>query len=133
MKKKKILLVAIGMVLTFTCGITAKANENIENNISPYYVYIQNVGYTFNISNAGSATCKGQVVVKTGKTCKVEVKLQKKSGGTWRDVKTWNKSGTSTCSAGGTYVLSKGYSYRLRVKAVCDSETKIENTPEKNY
>lgn len=68
--------------------------------------------------SGGSATVAGRVGSKfSGASCSVTVKLQKKSGNSWINVKTWTSSGTSSASAGGTYSVSSG-SYRTYVSAV---------------
>ena len=60
------------------------------------------------------------------------MQLQKKSGGTWSTIKTWNKSysNKSMVSANESYAGSKGCTYRMKYTITVGEDNKTSTTPE---
>ena len=82
--------------------------------ISPQYIYINSASSSLSISG-GTATIKGNVQkTPTGKDINLTCTLQKKSNGSWSDVKSWSKSTSTSPSVyiSEKYTVSKG-EYRV--------------------
>ena len=63
---------------------------------------------------------------------KIKMQLQKKNGGTWSTIKTWNKSysNKSMVSANESYAGSKGCTYRMKYTITVGEDNKTSTTPE---
>lgn len=139
---KKIIMVMMGLMLTgSSCNVFAteimpavQIEQTLNETgveISPYFKNI--------ISASGSAKLvdgKIQLYVtvnnRKSSDVKIKMQLQKKSGGTWSTIKTWNKSysNKSMVSANESYAGSKGCTYRMKYTITVGEDNKTSTTPE---
>jgi hypothetical protein len=134
-KKSKALLTILGVSCTLLFAMPVHASDETsryDEEISVQYVSLESVSSSLSISS-GKATCKGVVIGASGKTCSVQVTLQKKSGSSWLNVKTWSATGSTACTASGAYAISKGTSYRVKVIGKCGSESDTKYSAVKSY
>ena len=101
-------------------SIPASATEDLigkyNYSISPQYTYINNASSMLTISNE-MATIKGSVQkTPSGKKINITCTLQKKTGASWSNLKSWSNSSSTTPSVyiSKKYSVSKG---EYRVKA----------------
>lgn len=135
-QKGKVLLVILGMCCMLAIGMPVEAREETDiiydEGITVQYVNISNVIPSFSISG-GNAKCSGTIVATYGKSCSVTTTLQRKSGSSWLNVRSWSSSGITTCSTGGTSSVSEGVSYRVKVTGTCGSESSTQYSATKSY
>ncbi len=135
-KRGKILLVALGLCCTLIFGMPVQASEeNVGDygEITPMYVNIKSVAPIITISG-GKAACTGKISVTSGKSCSIAITLQKKSGGSWINVKKWGAvTGTTSCSVSGSYSVSKGSTYRVKAVGKCGTESHTQYSSTKSY
>lgn len=125
-QKGKILLVALGMCCAMVFGVPVKASGEVSNNydeeITLQYVNLRNVTASLSISN-GTATCNSKLTMQTNKSCSITMTLQKKSGSSWENIKTWSKSGTGDLALKESRSVPKGETYRVKATGTCGSES----------
>jgi len=77
----------------------------------------------------GTVKTTGSVSSSAGNTASVTTELQQYKNGSWTTIKTWSGSNIGVISAGGSYAVAKGYSYRVYVTGkVLDSSGKTLET-----
>lgn len=137
-KKAFTLAIAMCFCIVSHCTLTAIAMTDIQ----PFYISTGNITATLSIDSNGNAACSGQVTAMSSSSkTSITVKLVKKSGSTWSEVKKWTSSGSGItgASAGGSVKVAKGYTYRVEVTGkVYNSsgtllETTTKNSAEKAY
>lgn len=112
---KRILSLILVMVFFLGFAVPAFAAES-ESAVSPRYTYIARLSSGLDISNLGIASCGSSCWVPnvgTG-TVKFYCRLQRYENSTWKTVKTWSKTGGTSCVVSESYAVSSGYKYRLR-------------------
>lgn len=94
-KKGAVLFGCLCMAMVPVTPMAVKADEMEQ--IQPYSESISRHTLVFDISNTGKARISANVVGKAGiANVSVKVILQKKSGGVWTDIKTWQTSKKGT-------------------------------------
>ena len=111
------LLIIISCVFISTPALAGEKTINTSNIpiITPQYTYINSASSLLTISD-GTATIKGSVQkTPSGKNISLTCTLQKKSGSTWTNVKSWSDSSTTDPSVyiSEKYTVSKG-EYRVK-------------------
>ena len=101
-----VVLLASLMVLT----VTADA----ESIIMPRYSYIQVINSRLAIGNLGMSSCNANSGFSGGASQKLTCELQRYEGSTWRTIKTWSTTSTSSALISKNYAVASGYTYRLR-------------------
>jgi len=95
---------------------------------SEKYVVAYDVRSQLSISN-GIATCRYAVDPSPGYTATIRADLQRSSGSSWSTIKSWSEAKASRHDKTRTYVVTKGYNYRLCISAtVYDSKNKVVET-----
>lgn len=94
-----------------------------EGNINPMYVTLSDAFANLSISD-GKAICTAVVKAQKKEKLSITMYLQKKSGTTWTNVKTWEKTAEDAINLSLTknYTVSKG-TYRVRAIMKAGSET----------
>lgn len=137
---KKICTLAMVVCFLFVLGSVSNADMAIE--IQPFYVATSSITATLSIDSSGNAECSGKIKpMNSTYSTSITVKLMKKSGSTWSEVKRWtaSKAGITGASASGSVKVSKGYTYQVRVSGnVVNSggttlESPTKNSAEKAY
>ncbi len=125
---KKCLAVVLAMILVFSCGMMANAQEDeltleprqivMEDTFVPLATYISKTNAELDITN-GIATCYTGIEGKATSVYRVDITmtLQKKTLLWWSDVETWSST-TYDYKASMNQTASVG-SGTYRVKAVC--------------
>lgn len=136
MKKCKILLTILGLscvlALKMPMQVNAKTVDDQNQEISIQNVNLESVIPSLSISS-GTANCKGTVRSKNGVKCNATITLQKKSNGSWVNVKTWTNSGTGSCTVKGSNAVTKGISYRVKAIGKCGTESITKYSSTKSY
>lgn len=103
------LLIAL-LVTNLSSAFAAVANPGIK----PQYKHTSSLTSELSISG-GTASVKGNVTpTSDANRANVKVELQQLVNGSWKTIETWTASSTKGgCTAKGTKVLTKGYSYRV--------------------
>ena len=120
MRRKTLLFVAaLALALLFVPGNVQIVSASADNPAPemPAYTYVDDVTPSLSISK-GTAAAKVVVRDRNGDTTRITctMTLQKYSGGSWINVKSWTKTTASnTLTISGTKSVNKG---RYRVKAV---------------
>ena len=122
MNKKNLFVIALTVLLAFSMSMVAFAEEveppvNPGDDPSPYQ-YTSSAYATCSVS-AGTAR-SGAVIYGNAGVTKIVVTytLQKKSGGSWSNVKSWSKTvNARNFNASSTKAVSSGYSYRTKATA----------------
>lgn len=96
---KKILASFIALLMIALLAVPALAVESnsysSSSMMTPNYTYIWQMSAGLKISSAGKAHCSGNVVVSDDSFhAELTITLQKKSNGTWVNVKSWSDSET---------------------------------------
>lgn len=124
--KVKIVKRVLSMLMTvalLTSGINAFAGE-----VSPRYTGTSTIVTDLSISSTGKATCAGTVVLYSGYTATLTMKLQQYNGSYWTTIQTWSTSDSKSLSK--SYYVSSGYSYRVVTSAkVYNSSGTYVETP----
>jgi hypothetical protein len=128
MQKKRIISVAVTLILLLTSAFaasaensieTVKSGENQQSVITPMFTYISAMGAALKISS-GTAICTGTLTINKNYSSVMTMTLQRSSNGTtWTSVTTpWTQSYPSS----GDFTLEKryspltsGYTYRVKV------------------
>lgn len=132
-QRGKILLVVLGMCCTLIFGMPVQASVGgYDDEISPQYVTLNRVTANLTISD-GKAVCTGGIYLKSKKSCSIVLELQKKSGGSWRTIKTATENRTQSGLFKKSWSISKGASYRLKVTGKCGSDKEIQYSSTKSY
>ncbi len=119
---KRILCMLMAVVL-LTSGINVFAGE-----VSPRYTGTSTIVTDLSISSTGKATCAGTVVLYSGYTATLTMKLQQYNGSYWTTIQTWSTSDSKSLSK--FYYVSSGYSYRVVTSAkVYNSSGTYVETP----
>lgn len=138
MKKKCMYSMAILLLaVCFTGGVHIPAYAvDASDQIKPYYVGATDATCGLDIAS-GKATCEGTVILRSGYSASLTLKLQKSPDGkSWSTLKTWTATGTSISKP---YYVSSGYNYRatLTAKVYNSSGTLVDNitrtSPTKSY
>ena len=119
MKLKNVLIVVVALIMTLSMSVMAFAEE-VEPPVDPGddptpYQYVSSAYATCSVS-AGTAR-SGAVVYGNAGVTKIAVTytLQRKSGGSWSNVKSWSKTvNARTFNESSTKAVSSGYSYRTK-------------------
>ena len=118
--KKFIAIVSLCLALLMPLNIFALAENDYDSEIveivSPRYAEVNAIFMRLTISDAGRADCYTQVLIDSGYTVELEVKLQKLDG-KWTDVKTWTTTGERRITIDEPWYVVRGYDYRLRITA----------------
>lgn len=140
MKQKTLIALMCLMITGSSCNVFAtemmpeqlqSISSEAETEISPYFTTI--------ITASGSAKLVDgkiqlYVTVSNRKSAdvKITMQLQKKNGGTWSTIKTWNKSYSSKTlvSANESYAGTKGCTYRMKYTVTVGEDNKTSTTPE---
>lgn len=123
--RKKLVMVMLIMAIALTNGYHVSA-ESIEDNteiVSPLYENAKDGNVTLNIADS-TATCKAYIKAYRKIDLSITMYLQKKSGTTWVNVKTWEKTEEDVANLSLTknYTVSKG---TYRVRAIMKAGTEI--------
>lgn len=134
-------IIAAIILLVVPFGISAEAAAiGDSSGIMPMFDYIENAGCTLIITESGKATFSSDINGDYKEVLMIEiyVKLQKKSGSTWKDIAT-----NSTVAydyfgcCEGTYYLTERGVYRTEttftVYTANDMETTVSHSSEKTY
>ena len=123
MLKKSISMFMVLVMIMSLFSISLNALADTENEEPTRYTVISNTSYAIIIKNL-KATCSASLTANYSTTVKIKLELQKKSGGTYSTIKTWQDSRTGT-SIGleGSKVINPLSSYRLKVTFTAGSET----------
>lgn len=109
--KKLLRCVATTLIITLLLSTVVFAYA--ENEIQPRYLHIKGLTAGVKINTIlGIATCESKIIVLGTNTVKIVCKLQYYDGTTWKTLKEWSKTGTTSASITGSYAISSGYMYR---------------------
>lgn len=123
--RKQFAAVLLTMIIVLTTGYHVSA-ESIEDNtdvVSPLYENAKDGNAALNISDS-TASCQTYIKAYRKTNLSITMYLQKKSGTTWTNVKTWEKTAkdVANLSLAKNYTVSKG-TYRVRAIMKAGSET----------
>ena len=95
---------------------SAFAKESNLPTIQPYYVYTSTIDTNLSISSTGVADVKAKIIGNLSTTSvRVNVYLQRYSGGSWITVDSWSQSSNSSrTTLQKNVVVTKGYQYRVQ-------------------
>lgn len=106
---KRILCIVL-TVAFLTSGVSAFAGD-----VGPRYKGTATISADLSISSTGKASCAGVVVLYSGYTATLTMKLQQYNGSYWTTIKSWSTSDSKSLSK--SYYVSSGYSYRVVTSA----------------
>lgn len=102
----------LNLLVLFICPAYAAAPDTVE----PLYDKISTVYANLSINeDTGIVTCTGRVTAKNTYPVSVYVQLHILENGSWRQLKSWQKSGTLTAYCSQSYAVYSGYTYRVTV------------------
>lgn len=136
-KSKRVMLVVMAIVAVMAYTFTAFAKQTIE----PRWSYFISIMGDMDVTSSGKATVIADVVANPTKVdqIKVECRLQRLEGSTWKTIKSWTESSDDndpgSVSMEKTYYIHEGYSYRvqLNTKAYVDGVVKENLTNNFDY
>lgn len=135
MKRVKQLFSALlaALCLITACPAQALATTGDQVSVQPRLTGIAAITAGLDIRTVGGsvglATCSGAVDVYSGFHVDVVVEL-KKDGLT---IKTWNKSTSTMCEAGGTYYVASGYTYWVKTTVYVYNSSNVLVATETEY
>lgn len=106
---KRILCVILTVALLMS-GTSAFAGD-----ITPRYKGTSAIATDISISGTGKASCMASIVLYSGYTATLTMKLQQYNGSYWTTIQTWSTSDSKSLSK--SYYVSSGYSYRVVTSA----------------
>ena len=120
----------LSMIVIQKVPMTVQA-EVVEQ-IMPLMTYISGYSAELRISDTGKATIQA-FVLSNNTSNYIKATLQKKSGNSWINVKSWEISEHGSCtSVTETYSVSKG-TYRVKATIKANSETVHATSASKTY
>ena len=136
-KSKRIMLVVMAIVAVMACTFTSFAQKTIQ----PKWSYFISIMGDMDVTSSGKATVIADVVADPTKVdeIKVECRLQRLEGSTWKTVKSWTETSDEVDPGSvmmeKTYYIHEGYSYRaqLNTKAYVDGVVKENLTNNFDY
>ncbi|HJA06049.1 MAG TPA: hypothetical protein H9798_02710 [Candidatus Mediterraneibacter pullicola] len=122
---KEARILALCTLFTFIFVLPVMAQTTDVGQIQPRLSNIITCSAKLTINQNGMADASGYLNCRPNiQITYMQLTLQKKSGGSWIDVKSWTASGTgSMLSISKTYKVSRG-TYRTKAYVRADSETK---------
>lgn len=122
---KKLFLVMLVFMITFSNTIFANANVGNNDEISPFYTNIFTNTVNLNISGI-KANCSASVQANKSVNLKIKMELQKEKSSGYETVETWTSSKTGTyLSMSKSRNINIFCNYRLKVTFTAGSETEI--------
>lgn len=116
---KRILCVILTVALLMS-GTSAFAGD-----VTPRYTGTSAIATDLSVSSTGKASCMASIVLYSGYTATLTMKLQQYNGSYWT---TWSTSDSKSLSK--SYYVSSGYSYRVVTSAkVYNSSGTYVETP----
>jgi len=111
-----VLVIAVSVVPLYAAAGTESA-DMMSNIIGTRSTNINNFINSFDINSSGKATVLSNITARNVDECRITASLQRYSGGSWTEIKSWSTTSYATYAALNEqwYVLS-GYQYRV----VCD-------------
>lgn len=134
LKKRNKMSMLLAVIMLCLMWIEPVAAKNIQDNygkesIDLYYLEASSAKTTLSISG-GIASCTAQLTAKSKKRLYITLKIQKYTGGTWKTVQTWTKSGTGArLELIKTASVPQGYQYRTVATMKCGSENITKYSP----
>ncbi|WP_313342079.1 hypothetical protein [Sedimentibacter sp.] len=131
---KTILKSVLVLTLIFALLVNAFAST-----IGIQWDYLSRVRSELSINTLGIASASGTATLYNGDSVSVELNLQQLKSNGWTTIKTWNGSGTKSCTVSGSYAVYSGYDYRVETiaKVYDGNGNKVEESnvysPIKNY
>ncbi len=123
MLKKSLSIVMALVMLMSVFGISFSATADTADDEPTRYTVISSNSYGISISGL-KATCTGALTASYSTTIKIKLELQKKSGGTYSTIKTWQDSKTGRSIAlSGSKIINPLSDYRLKATFTAGSET----------
>ena len=110
------------LITVLLCATSANAytevDSDFEEEFTPQYIELTFSESELSIDNTGNANCRSNVTtVHSENTIQIQMELQQKQSSAWKSIKTWYVTDTNPCSVEKTYVVKKGYDYRVYVTA----------------
>ena len=114
------------MIFTLITLLALPAYAALPDTIEPMYDKISTVYAHLSINeNTGIATCTGRVTAKNTYPVRVYVQLEILENGSWRQLSSWQKSGTTTAYCSQSYAVYSGYTYRVKVTGFVNNDSGI--------
>ena len=118
-KKKVFTIFTLLLVVMFASSSFALAESSQQKKEGPTnpakWNYISSVSVALNITSAGKAEMDATMVAYSSvNKCKIVSKLQRYTGGQWKDVKEWTYTSNKRTAYWSDYwYVTSGYTYRL--------------------
>lgn len=122
---KTILKAILVLILIFALSVNVFAST-----VGVQWNYLSRVSSELTISSSGIAKPSGTAVLYNGDNVSVELNLQQLKSNGWTTIKTWNGSGTYSCTVSGSYAVYSGYDYRAETiaRVYDDNGNKLEES-----
>ena len=111
--------------------MTVSFSAHAEDDIQLCYTLTSDISAALSISG-GTATCSGKILMRSGSSASMTMKLQQKVDNKWTTIATWTTSGKApSVSLSKSKSVSKGYSYRVYVSGTVKNGSDPAETPSK--